>query len=117
MFDLVANYDYTTATDDETNKQLIYVPKHRAGLILNYFWKKWSFNYNLQYVGQVYITSSNSQSLDDYLLSDISLSRSVFKDLIDLNFRVNNLFNIDYQSVAYRPMPGINYVIQINFKL
>jgi len=116
-FDLRTNYDYTIATDDETGNQLIYVPKHRAGLILNYSWKKWSFNYNLQYVGKVYITTSNSQTLDDYSLSDISVSRSVFKNLIDLNLRVNNIFNVDYQSVAYRPMPGINYVFQINFKL
>ena len=116
-FDLRANYDYTVATDDETGNQLIYVPKHRAGLILNYSWRKWAFNYNLQYVGKVFITSSNSESLNDYLLSDISFSRSIINDMIQFNFKVNNLFNVDYQSVAYRPMPGRNYVFQINFKL
>lgn len=116
-FELITNYDYTIATDDETGDQLIYVPKHRAGISLNYSWKKWAFNYNMQYVGEVFITSSNSESLDAYVLSDISISRSVFKNLIDLNFKMNNVFNEEYQSVAYRPMPGRNYVFQINFKL
>ena len=114
---LKASYDYTLASDDESDTQLIYVPKHRAGGILDYSWKDWSFNYNLQYVGKVFITTSNTQSLDDYLLSDISLGRRLCKDFIDLNFKVNNLFDVGYQSVAFRPMPGRNYVFQINFKL
>lgn len=114
---LKASYDYTMANDDATNKQLIYVPQHRAGGILDYSWNKWNFNYNLQYVGKVFITTTNTENIDDYLLSDISLGRSICKDLVTLNFKVNNLFNINYQSVAFRPMPGRNYVFQINFKL
>ncbi len=114
---LKASYDYTLATDDDSDKQLIYVPKHRAGGILGYSWKKWNFNYNLQYTGKVFVTTSNTENLDDYLLSDISLGRSLYKDIIDLNFKANNLFDVNYQSVAFRPMPGRNYVFQINFKL
>ena len=112
-----ASYDYTLAIDDETEQNLIYVPEHRAGGILDYSWEKWNFNYNLQYVGKVFITTSNSESLDDYLLSDISIGRSLCNDVIGLHFKVNNLFDKNYQSVAYRPMPGRNYVFQINFKL
>jgi iron complex outermembrane receptor protein len=114
---LKASYDYTMATDDATNKQLIYVPQHRAGGILDYSWNKWNFNYNLQYVGKVFITTTNTESIDDYLLSDISFRRSICKDKLTLNFKVNNLFDVNYQSVAFRPMPGRNYVFQINFKL
>ncbi len=114
---LKASYDYTMATDDATNKQLIYVPQHRAGGILDYAWNKWNFNYNLQYVGKVFITTTNTESIDDYLLSDISFRRSICKDKLTLNFKVNNLFDVNYQSVAFRPMPGRNYVFQINFKL
>ena len=117
LLGLKASYDYTLATDDDTDKNLIYVPEHRAGGILDYSWEKWSFNYNLQYVGKVFITTSNSESLDDYLLSDISIGRSLCNDVIGLHFKVNNLFDKNYQSVAYRPMPGRNYVFQINFKL
>ncbi len=117
LFKLNTSYDYTIATNEAIDKQLIYVPKHRAGAILEYSWQKWQFNYNLQYIGEVYTTTSNSQSLDDYLLSDISFYRGVFKNRIGLSFKVNNLFDVKYQSVAYRPMPNRNYVIQINFKL
>ena len=39
------------------------------------------------------------------------------KDRIGISFKINNLFDVDYQSVAYRPMPNRNYLIQINFKI
>ena len=112
-----ANYDYTIAQDDDLEKQLIYVPKHRAGFNANYIWKLWAFNYNLQYVGEVYTTTSNSQSLDAYALSDIGINRKLFKGLLALGFKINNLFNENYQSVAFRPMPGRNYLLQINIKI
>jgi len=117
FLELKLQYDYTKAMDDETDKQLIYVPKHRASMLLNYFWKQWDFNYNLQYVGEVFTTSSNTQSLDAYWLSDVSFSRRLLKDRMDIGFAINNLFDEKYQSVAFRPMPNRNYLLQINFKI
>jgi len=117
IFGIKANYDYTIAQDDDIEKQLIYVPKHRAGGYLDYSWGQWRFNYNLQYIGEVFTTTSNSQSLDAYFLSDISFYRDLFKEVLTLGFKVNNLFNENYQSVAYRPMPGRNYLLQINIKI
>jgi len=116
-FDVSAKYDYSIAEDDALEKQLIYVPKHRAGGALDYSWEKWRFNYNFQYIGEVFITTSNSQSLDAYSLSDISLYRTLFKKVVTLGFKINNIFNENYQSVAYRPMPGRNYLLQINIKI
>lgn len=117
LIEFKANYDYTIANDDDLDKQLIYVPKHRAGLNANYSYKKWVFNYNLQYTGEVYTTTSNSQTLDAYGLSDIDIYRKLFDDLLTIGFKINNLFNENYQSVAFRPMPGRNYFLQINIKI
>ena len=114
---LKIQYDYTKAIDDETDKQLIYVPKQRSSMLLDYFWKKWNFNYNLQYVGEVFTTPSNTQTLDAYWLSDVSLSRRLLKDRMDIGFGINNLFDIKYQSVAFRPMPNRNYVLHINLNI
>ena len=116
FFQLKIQYDYTRAIDDGTEMQLIYVPEHKGSAILVDTWKKWSFNYSLQYTGEVYITTSNTQSLGDYWLSDVTLFRSVLKDRMNIGFMINNLFDATYQSVAYRPMPNRNYVLQINYK-
>ena len=117
LFKLDLAYDYTVALDDDIDKQLIYVPEHRAGAIFDYQWKAWKFNYNFQYVGEVYTTTSNTQSLDAYNLSDIFISRTFLNEKIGLGLRINNLFDEKYQSVAFRPMPNRNYLIQINFKI
>lgn len=112
--DFTFQYDYVHATDQTLNKQLIYVPNHKANSIFSYKYRKWGFNYNLQYTGKVYITTSNTQSLDAYTLSNISVSRSLFNDKLRLAFQANNLFNEYYQSVAYRPMPNRNFTLNIN---
>ena len=111
-------YDYTKTQDEELNKELIYTPNHKANGLFNYAYNNWRFSYNLQYTGKVYITTSNSQTLDSYLLSNVDISRSFFKNknLLVL-FRVNNLFNENYQSVAFRPMPNRNFTININLKI
>jgi len=117
FLDLRIQYDYTQAIDDDSDKQLIYVPNHKGNAILDYFWNKWKLNYNLQYTGAVYTTPSNTQSLQAYWLSDVSFSRSMLKDRVNIGFAVNNLFDVRYESVAYRPMPNRNYLLQINFKI
>lgn len=117
FLEVLIQYDYTKAIDDETDMQLIYVPKHKGNILLDYFWKQWRFNYNLQYVGEVFTTSSNTQTLDAYWLSDITFSRKLLKDRMNIGFSVNNLFDTKYQSVSFRPMPNRNYLLQINFKI
>lgn len=114
---LKIQYDYTKSEDESTNKQLIYVPFHKANSILNYRFNKWNFVYNLQYTGKVYTTTSNTQSLDAYLLSNIDIQRNFLKNKMRVAFKINNLFDKNYQSVAYRPMPNRNYALQINLKI
>lgn len=112
--DFKLQYDFVHAIDETLNKQLIYVPNHKANFIFLYQYKKWGFAYNLQYTGKVYITTSNTQSLNAYTLSNISLNRSLLKNKLQLAFKVNNLFNEKYQSVAFRPMPNRNFTFNIN---
>lgn len=112
--DLTIQYDYTVSEDSNLDKQLIYVPFHKANSVFNYQFKKWNFTYNLQYTGEVFTTTSNTLSLDPYWLSNISLNRSFIKNKFRIGFKINNLFNQKYQSVAYRPMPNRNYILHIN---
>jgi outer membrane cobalamin receptor len=117
-FRLKIFYDYTRSIDGATNNDLIYVPNHKANTWINYMFKNWNFAYNLQFTGKVYITTSNSQSLDSYLLSNIHISRSFFENNnLLVVFKINNLFDENYQSVAFRPMPNRNFTLNINLKI
>lgn len=110
-------YDYTIAEDMSTKKQLIYVPYHKANAILNYQYKKWNLDYYLQYTGEVYTTTSNTQTLDSYLISNININRSLLKNKLNIALKINNLFDENYQSVAFRPMPNRNFTLNINLKI
>ncbi len=114
---LKAQYDYTISDDKGLNKQLIYVPNHKANTIVNYQFNDWNLTYNLQYTGEVFITTSNSQTLDDYWLSNFSISKKILHNKLKIAFFVNNIFNESYESVAYRPMPNRNFLINLNLKL
>jgi len=110
-------YAYTVSKDDALDKQLIYVPYHKGNGNLLYRYKNIYINYNLQYTGEIFITSSNSQSLDDYWLSNVEIGYGFFKNKMNIGLNINNLFNKAYQSVAYRPMPNRNYELNINYKI
>ncbi len=110
-------YAYTVSKDDHLDKQLIYVPYHKGNGNLLYQYKKAYINYNLQYTGSIFTTSTNTESLDDYWISNLELGYGFFKNKMNLSLVVDNLFNKAYQNVAYRPMPGINYQMNINYKI
>ncbi len=116
-FQFQAQYAYTVSNDDSIDKQLIYVPYNKANSNVSYNYKRTYFNYNLQYTGKVFTTSSNSQSIEDYWLSNVEISQNFLKNDLKIGFRINNLFDENYQSVAYRPMPGRNFELNINYKI
>ena len=40
-----------------------------------------------------------------------------FVNSLDINFNVDNLFNVNYQTIAYYPLPGRSYSIKILFQI
>jgi outer membrane cobalamin receptor len=96
-------------------KQLMYIPENKANTSFRigyrYFYASWVSNY----VGRRYITSDNSGYLPDYFLNDLLTGIKInLKDsFLDINFNIDNLFNINYQSIAHYPLPGRSYSIKI----
>ena len=112
------SYAYTRSLDKGTDYDLIYVPKHKFNSNLAYQYKKWGGTYQFLINGPVYITTDNSDELSGYTVSNIGLFRNLQVKRVDFHFafNVNNLFNANYQSVAYRPMPNRNFQIEIMTK-
>ncbi len=110
------HYSYTISKDDETQKQLIYVPNHMGGLLLSYTNEKWYVEFDEQYNGSVYTSTSNTKSIDDYWLSSISVKRNLFNKKLSVGMDINNIFDVDYQIIASRPMPKQNLTLLINYK-
>ncbi|WP_027125543.1 TonB-dependent receptor plug domain-containing protein [Gelidibacter mesophilus] len=115
-----ALYSYTVSKNNETDYQLIYVPYHKATLGLTYEHKGFSTRLNTIYTGEVFTHSDNNLDtiLDDFVLTNLSVNYAFGKNTHwILGTRINNLCNTDYKTMAYRPMPGINYHINLTLKL
>jgi iron complex outermembrane receptor protein len=110
-------YAYSISTDDMLEKQMIYVPYHKGNGRLSYAFKDLIFSYVLQYTGEVFTTTSNTQKLDDYWLNNLELDYQFLKKKLSVGVRMNNIFDKAYQSVAYRPMPGRNFEFNVNYKI
>ena len=123
QFKFTGNYSYTISENTKTKKQLIYVPKHKANLSLAYNYKRLSFYYQHLYNDMVFTTSDNLTgpfySLPDYDIANTGIKYQLIKNKshdLKIGLDINNVFNVKYNNVAFRPMPNQNYNIQIHYK-
>lgn len=122
-----ANYAYTASTniktnnelDNSINKQLIYVPFHKFNYTLSASYKNTSIYYNYSYTGLRFISTDNNWYMPEYFIHNASISQKINIKKLALtgSFKVNNLLNQDYQSIAYRAMPGRNFSFSISIAL
>ena len=104
--------------DETLNKQLIYTPKHTAQWLLGVKRGQYWANVNYTFTDKRYITTSNSTYLPAYDLVNFSAGFQLDltpEDVFSIQFDVNNVLNKEYMSVAYRAMPGINYLITLKY--
>jgi vitamin B12 transporter len=106
-------------TDTSKGKQLIYVPENQinTSICINYrsFYSSWV----TIYTGRRFITVDNSRYLPAYLLNNFlaGIKLNLKRNSFDMNFNIENLFNINYQTIAYYPLPGRSFTIKILIQL
>ncbi|MDT8394001.1 MAG: TonB-dependent receptor plug domain-containing protein [Bacteroidales bacterium] len=121
------SYIWSKSTNEAGNgalnakgKQLIYTPRHTAGSKILAGIKTWQAVIYGNYTGKTYTTTDNNDEMPAYFLTDLSLKKQFNTKHMKyrLTARVNNIFDIEYQVIAYRPMPGRNYQLslQLTFK-
>jgi iron complex outermembrane receptor protein len=121
------NYAYVLSTNNTTNavqdaninKQLIYVPLYKSNIMASLYYKKGFITCNQQYVGYRFTSADNSSFLNPYWITNLMFGYGIElrKTKIELTVNVNNLFNTEYESIAYRPMPFRFMETGINIKL
>ncbi|MCF8460762.1 MAG: TonB-dependent receptor [Flavobacteriales bacterium] len=107
-----------TANDASVGNQLIYVPLHQAKAHFSVHFAKLFLLYGHQFTGLRYTTSDNKSSLPAYQISYVTLGYeyTLKKHTMGINFTVDNLFNIAYQTIAWRPMPGRSFLINLSYQ-
>lgn len=117
LFQFQTQYAFTSATDEDLDKQLMYVPFHVGNFNFAYNYKTWRFFGNFHYNGSVYTTTSNTQKVNDYTIFNIQFHKIIIQNKINIGIYINNVFNRYYEIISYRPMPNRNYKLNIKIKL
>jgi len=123
FFTTSLSYGYTRAVEVKSyngkkinkGKQLIYTPKHLGKIFCGLVYKNWNFHSIISYTGSRY-TESYKQ-LDGYLLFNMRVGKTIKagSHLFNINFKVQNVFNVQYQNWEYYAMPGRNYAINLKY--
>lgn len=97
--------------DGSIGKQIPYSPRYNGQSNIGASFKKISFNYNHTYTGYRFTTTDESQYLQPYQTGNFYASylHPIKKLTFSIHASCNNAWNVRYQVVNSRPMPGRNW--------
>ncbi|CAL2087161.1 TonB-dependent receptor plug domain-containing protein [Tenacibaculum sp. 190524A05c] len=115
------NYTYVDAINEAIGTSIPFVPKHIGNSNIGLSYDRFSMFYQLLFNDKVYTTESNHEDyvVDRFSVSNIGGNYDLIKteeQNLSIGFKVNNVLNTKYSVVQNRPMPGINYNLNINYK-
>ncbi|MDP3445510.1 MAG: TonB-dependent receptor, partial [Ignavibacteria bacterium] len=121
------NYIFTVTTDESQTaqnentdgKQLMYIPLHHANGFVKAIYNMYYTTYNVDYTG---VRNTNFDA-DSYIFSQLPaywlhhFSIGVQTKSWDIALKINNIFNKSYQAVLWRPMPGRNFELLVQYQI
>ena len=118
-YNLSTNIDIYNINDASLGKQLIYVPHYKFIFKSQIAYRNIRITYIHNYTGYRYTSRDNLYYLPSFNLGRLFLSWDFkFKKYpTKIFYKINNLYNTNYQLVINRPMPLMNHEIGINFKI
>jgi hypothetical protein len=120
-FTNVYNAEKLGGSDRTYGKQLIYIPKHTANVILNFYFGHFSSEFILSYFSQRFYSEDNDPMyvLPQGLLLNFALSCRIPITAISaaIQLSVNNITNQNYFLIQSYPMPGRNYKLSIKTEI
>jgi iron complex outermembrane receptor protein len=101
------------------DKQIPYVPEHclNGNLILSYH--GFTLYYQHSLTGITFTTTDNKSAIPSYHIANAGCSKSIkIRNCNSTAFlNVMNLFDTNYQVIAYRPMPGRWFMAGLNIQI
>jgi vitamin B12 transporter len=120
-------YSFTKATTDGSQgnsefskgRQLMYIPENQANASMRLSYKGLYSFWVANLTGRRYITVDNSRYLPGYFLNNIvtGIKLKLKENSLDINIGIDNLFGVNYQTIAHYPLPGRSYFVKILVQL
>jgi iron complex outermembrane receptor protein len=115
------SYNYVISTNEKVGEgnenslyqQIIYVPKHTAQGNISLVYNSLQVIYNQTFTSERFTTADNSQRLPFFSLGNLSIHQKIKQ--FSLQIQVNNLWNVSYQQIAFRPMPMRSFQAVITY--
>jgi iron complex outermembrane receptor protein len=104
--------------DNTKGKQLMYIPENQAKVLFRVGYKNVYSSWTANFTGKRFIYADNSKYLPCYFINNLSTGlKFILKgSSINMTFNIDNLFDINYQTIAYYPLPGRSFYIKILFQ-
>lgn len=106
--ELATQYAYTRTNDQlRPRQQLLYTPLHKANAQLSIQYRQFGASYQHQYTAIRYLENTNQTILPSYHVANASATYLIRLPSVQcqLGIHLYNLWNVDYQIMANRPMP------------
>ncbi|MFO7575427.1 MAG: TonB-dependent receptor [Bacteroidales bacterium] len=115
---LMMTYTNTVSREADKNEQLIYVPRHMSYGEIRAATGRLIAGTSLQCTGKRYVAADNTRYLPAFAVTDlwVGIRSNNNKIPFDVTVRFENLFNINYQIVAYHPMPPGAILLNLSLK-
>jgi outer membrane cobalamin receptor len=117
-----AGYTYIKAVSKDSltlDKRLIYVPEHQVNGSFQVVYKALYSAWITEFTGKRFTASDNSNFLPACSVNSIitGFKINLKQNLIDLNFKIENIFDKRYEAIAGYPLPGRSFYIALLFQI
>ncbi len=118
------SYSFTRSVNENKDEptyrmQLPYVAEHTGIINAGIGYGHFSFDYTQSFTGERSTVADHSETLPPFSIGRIRIGYgwNLKKCLLDFHFRIDNLFNVEYQMVQYYPNPGISFTGGVSLKM
>ena len=108
--------------DESIGKQLPYIPKHSANILVNLSHSGYHLTWIWTYYSERFTTTSNDKTskldvLYPYFMNNLYFGKEIKlnRKKLDIDLKIFNLFNEEYRTVLQHPMPRRNYSLLIRY--
>jgi len=93
----------------DADDYITYSPAHSFASALKYNGRRWTFDWNNRYVGQVYISPDTDTQLGNVIIGDFGMQRKMLESFFAY-IKIENLYNYRYTMRDGYPEQGITFL-------
>ncbi len=110
LFDRLLEYDLQYEfTRNQADEFITYSPVHSLTSSLRYNGRRWTFEWNNRYIGQVYVDPDSSEQLSAVIVGDAGMQRKMLESFFAY-IKIENLYNYKYYLREGYPEQGITFL-------